>query len=772
MRTLDRYVIREVLAPFALALLVLTFILIIPFIIAQAETMIAKGVPWVTVARVMVTLLPQALGLTIPMSLLVGLLVAFGRLSGDREVVAMLACGLSPLRLLRPAAGLALVAWAATSYVMLWAIPDANQTFREITTRLVADRAEGEVKPRVFFEDFPGFVVYVRDVPPSGGWTGVLAADTRDPGHPVLYLAAHGRMLVDRAQRSIQMVLTNGTRHSTSERETDGYEVVTFAETIVPLDPESVFPRTGPARGEREMSIAELRARAAEVAALGESTHNQYIEIHKKFSIPAACFVFGLLGVALGATHRRDGRMASFVLGIAVIFVYYAVMLVGQSLAKGHWVDPWLAMWLPNFVLLVAGLIAMRRQLQPTRRGWTVVPPAAVALVARLRPGRRGGGRPWASRVPDLTFLRPSLLDLYVSLLYFRVLALCLVAMAGLFYISTFIELSDKLLKGTATTALLLQYFWYATPQFIYYIIAMAVLLAAVVTIGALTKSSELIVMRACGISLYRTAVPLMVSAAIGSVALWGLEEAVLGPANRKASELNRIIRGQQPRRYDLLDRAWLTGKDGTVYHYQAYSPSDRELSGLTVLTFTGADATAIARRTFARVAKAGTDADTTRVWQARAGWTRTFAADTQKVREFTPFEEQGLTLETPETFVTEAPPPSQMTYGQLRAYIQGLQVAGYDVREDQVALYRKIAFPFVTLVMTLIGVPFAVSTGRRGALYGVGVGIVLALTYWTMISVTAAFGAGGAMPPMLAAWTPNLVFGACAVYLLLTVRT
>ncbi len=87
MRTLDRYVIREVLAPFALALLVLTFILIIPFIIAQAETMIAKGVPWTTVARVMVTLLPAALGLTIPMSLLVALLIALGRLSGDREVV-------------------------------------------------------------------------------------------------------------------------------------------------------------------------------------------------------------------------------------------------------------------------------------------------------------------------------------------------------------------------------------------------------------------------------------------------------------------------------------------------------------------------------------------------------------------------------------------------------------------------------------------------------------------------------------------------------------
>jgi lipopolysaccharide export LptBFGC system permease protein LptF len=93
-------------------------------------------------------------------------------------------------------------------------------------------------------------------------------------------------------------------------------------------------------------------------------------------------------------------------------------------------------------------------------------------------------------------------------------------------------------------------------------------------------------------------------------------------------------------------------------------------------------------------------------------------------------------------------------------------------VLEHEVGLHRKIAFPFVTLVMTLIAVPFAVTTGRRGAMYGIGVGIVLALAYWVMISIFAAFGASGVLDPMLAAWAPNLIFGAAAAYLLLTVRT
>ena len=108
---------------------------------------------------------------------------------------------------------------------------------------------------------------------------------------------------------------------------------------------------------------------------------------------------------------------------------------------------------------------------------------------------------------------------------------------------------------------------------------------------------------------------------------------------------------------------------------------------------------------------------------------------------------------------------PDISTLGELRA-------SGYNVLEHQVWLQRKIAFPFVTLVMTLIAVPFAVTTGRRGAMYGIGVGIVLALVYWTMISVFAAFGQGGLIDPMLAAWAPNILFACAAGYMLLTVRT
>ena len=129
----------------------------------------------------MLTLIPQALGLTIPMATLTGILIGLGRLSADREAVALLACGVSPYRLLRPVLAFAAVATGATLYVMLQAIPDANQTFREITWELISKKLASDIQPRVFFEDFPGFVLYSRDEAPGGGWKDVLVADNRQP---------------------------------------------------------------------------------------------------------------------------------------------------------------------------------------------------------------------------------------------------------------------------------------------------------------------------------------------------------------------------------------------------------------------------------------------------------------------------------------------------------------------------------------------------------------------------------------------------------------
>ena len=773
MKILDRYVIREVLLPFLIALLVFTFILIVPSMMQYAEAFIAKGVATSIVLRAMATLLPSSLALSIPSALLIALLIAFGRLSADREFVAMQACGVSVARLLRPVGVISVVGLAATSYVMLEALPDANQAFREITYKVLAQRAEGEVKPRVFFEEFPDLVLYVRDIPPAGGWDDVFMADNT-PGRPqAIYLVRHGRVILDPVKRRVEMVLEDGTRQVTNADGT--YQVIKFDRQVISVSPERAFPRGGPQKGDPEMTIAELRERAAELERQGMSSHNQIMAIHRKFAIPVACLVFGVIGLALGATNRRDGKLGSFVFGLGVIFAYYIPLTLGPALAKGHLIPPWLAVWAPNIILSGVGAAMFFWRSRAADQEFRFAIPQWLQRRKAATPAARdryvaAASTAGTSRSIGRLLPRPSILDRYVSAMYVRVFALCALGLLALFYISTFIDRSDKVFKGTTTWSMMGAYLWYLLPQYTYYVLPMSVLLASLVTIGVLTKNSELIVMKACGISLYRVAVPMLGAALLAGGTLFTLEQTVLGEWNRKADNIKAVMNGIAPATLDMLTRQWVVGSRGDIYHYNYFDPKNNVLMGLSVFEFSNG-MRSIVRRSYAERARYEPDGGHADRWRAEQTWSRELSPSGDTKR-FSADPVAQFTLESPSYFGTRQPEPQFMSYSQLRVYIEQLRRSGFDVIAQQVALERKASFPFVTLIMTLIAVPFAVSAGRRGAMYGVGAGIVIAITYWVAFSVFAALGTGGVVAPILAAWAPNLLFGAGAAYLLLTVRT
>ena len=763
---LGRYVLREVIPPFCLAQVVFTFLLMLDPLTKRAEELIGVGVDLGDVLQILATVLPYSLGLTIPMALLVGVLMGLGRLSGDREMVAMQACGIGIFRILSPLLVLAALAAAIDCYLLAEAVPDANRRFRETVFRVSANRAEGEIKPRVFQVDrFPRAVLYVREVAPDG-WRDVFLADVERPEQPDVYVAEWGRVAVDEERRTVAVTLRNGERHRVDPAVPAAYEVHRFDELTIQLDGSSLFPDGGSARAVNELSIRELREEAAAMRAAGTSPHQPIMAIHEKFSIPVACIVFVLLAVGLGASSRREGRLASFALGIAVILAYYVMLYLGTALAKGQWLSPHLVRWMPNAVmgLAGAGLVWWRARSNE--------PHAALPWLASQ--ASRPAEAPAAAEPADLPILvRVSrawpgigLLDRYVTQIYLRWMTLAFVGLLGLFYVITFLDLSDKLFKEETTLLKLLEYFWYATPQFVSYVLPVAALVSTLVTVGLLTRTNELTVMKACGISLYRMAAPILCFSLLWSGLLFTIGESVLARANRRAEALNREIRTGRAQPFGTGDRAWLVNEDGDIYHYLHFDAAGPAVSGLSVYELAGRP-WSLTGRTYAA------EASFQGAWEGRGVWSRVFPTAAGGATTYDHGSEQRLpAVAPPAVFSAELPEAELMSYRELERHVVELRALGFDVVSLVVELHRKASFPFVTFILTLIAVPFAVTIGPRGALYGVGAGIVLAFTYWIVLSVFGALGSAGVLMPATAAWAPNLIFGAAAGCFLFSVRT
>jgi LPS export ABC transporter permease LptG/LPS export ABC transporter permease LptF len=794
-KTLDRYLIREVLPPLLLSLLIFTFILTIPPLMEQLEALVAKGVPWGVAARMMITLIPQSLGLTIPMALLVGLLIGLGRMSGDREAVALLACGVSPYRLLRPVLMMAVVAGAIHLYVMIWAIPDANQTFRQLSYDVVSKKVENDVRPQVFFEDFPNLVLYARDIPrEGGGWKDVLVADTRKADGLDLYMARNGKLILNSKKQTVDLVLENGTRYSSQG---DGKQIGVYRFTeqlIVKLDPSSVFPHTELLRGNNELSIAGLWQQANDKLTQKMPAHQEMEAIQQRFSFPAACFVFAIIGVALGLSVARDGKVAGFVVGIAVIFAYYILLYFAQGVTRGYYsvanaylrplIVGQLSRWWPNIILLPFGIMALIWRarwaegrlpfrsvvmLTSAARGWidrwrpSSTEPSAAPRTHAPRSGSRKPGVVVVVRIPSLSWLLPNILDRYISAIYLRAAAISFAALLGIFYISTFIDKTDKLLKGQAKSSDILTLLGYMTPQFIYYVIPLSALLSVLVTFGLLSRSSELSVMKACGISLYRITAPLLLLSMAWSGILYGLEQQIMAKANEKAEALDSQIRGKQSRTLDPVLRRWVLGRDGSIYHYDTFEAASKAMLNLTVYRPLK-DTWALESQLFSARATYENGG-----WIGRRGWQQNFVA---RKGGYQAFDQRPLPLEPPDYFETAAPLAEMMTVPELKRYIDELKASGFNVVPLTIDLQKKLAFPFVTVVMTLLAIPFGLTTGKRGTLYGIGIGIVLALSYWIVGGAFAAIGKAGVLSPIMAGWAPNILAAGSAAYLLLTART
>lgn len=806
-RLVDRYIVREMLAPTGIGLLVFTFVLLIDQIPRLLAVLVARSADLATIARVFLNLLPSILAITIPMAFLLGVLLAFGRMASDSEIVAMRAVGISPLRLLSPVMALALVTTALTFYINAVALPAANQAHREIVFSLVVSKARTDVKPRTFSDKVlpERMMLFVQDIEPgSGRWKNLLIHDTRELTESKLILARSGELVVDRERKIVRVELGPGVQYSFFGQDPREYSQSSFASMGWDLPVDEFFPDRAKlllAKGDREMTLPELSLRIEELRAQGKPRLEWgrfAVEWHKKFAIPGACVVFGLLGLALSLGSRKEARSSAFALSIGVIFVYYVLIRLGEQAGDTGAMRPWLAMWGANLVLgaLALALLYLNHReaafdpLDPSHyRRFLPEVSRRSAAPGRAPAAPRRAARPVVVvRVPRLSLRFPSLLDRYIARSWVGNVALVMLAFAAVYFLADFMDLIDDFQQNRVPGRVVVRYYAFHLFQILFTVAPIAVLVGVLVTFGVLARHNEVTAMKAGGVSVYRIALPVLGMGLASSALLYAAQEWVLPQTNKAAAAERNVIKGRAAQSSDQYDRRWMLASDDRFYNFEYIIERGRvprrgvaepaggtefSVHGFSIYDVDPARWQLEERLFAARAIWNGGEG----VYDLEHGYRRTTGAHSslssfrsQRVRAIG--REPGGEIERPEYFKREEKPSDTMRFGELSAYIRSLEARGFDVARLRVQLHRKLAFPMVGLVMTLLAVPFSFVVARRGALYGIGIAIVIAIVYWAVLATFEALGNNALLHPSLAAWAPNLLFGATGLYLILTLET
>jgi len=349
---INRYLMREITGIFALSLTIFTLVLLMGRMVKLLEMVVANGVPLAEVLRLIIFLLPSFLVLTIPMAFLLAVLLAFSRLSSDNEITVLKASGLSLTALVPPVLMTASAAALFTLFISVVGVPWGNTGFKQMTVEVARKYAASAIRERIFRDDLPGIVLYVDQFDePRRTMQRVMIQDTRDPARPLTIFAKSGLISTDDTQGVLRILLKNGSIHT---QQNNDYRLIAFGEYLLTAESGRSTPLV---RTEIDMGVAELMHGMASAKLQPATRIKMATELHSRFAFPFAVFVFALLAVPLGLSNRRTGKASGFTISIVILLVYYVLLSFLRTLAEKGGISPLFAVWLPNVLFFVLGLL-------------------------------------------------------------------------------------------------------------------------------------------------------------------------------------------------------------------------------------------------------------------------------------------------------------------------------------------------------------------------------------------------------------------------------
>lgn len=391
---IDRYLFREMAAPFVISLFFFTFVFLMARILDITNLIVNYHIRLVHVLLLFVYSIPYFMVFVVPMSTMMAVLLTFLRLSGDNEILALKSAGTSLYRMLPPVLVFSLAGGLLTMVMTLWGLPWGQTSVKALTVKVATANLNIGITERQFIDRFSGVLLYIGHIDKTDGTLhDILIEDSGSSENAArTVIAPTGRVFSDAAEAIFRLRLFNGAIYQV-EPQRRSANAVHFDAYDVRLDLKNAVSKTGKGRkDEKEMYLAELWQQVRKPVKRDARYNEMRMELHRKFSMPFACLVLGVLAVPLGLQTRQAGKSGGLGMGLVFFLLYYLLLSAGSVFGETGAYPPLLGMWMPNIVFGGLGFflfVRMARE-RPVTMG-VLLPP--YRWLDRRKPDSPNGAR-------------------------------------------------------------------------------------------------------------------------------------------------------------------------------------------------------------------------------------------------------------------------------------------------------------------------------------------------------------------------------------------
>lgn len=347
---LYRYIFKELIPPFAINLVFLTFVFLMAQILDITNLIVNYNVGMFSVGLLLIYSMPAFLEFTIPMSVMMSVLVTFLRMSNENEIIALKAGGVNTYRLMPPVLVFSTLGFLATLFVTIYGVSWGNASYKKLAVNVATSSFEVGFKERVFNDSFDDVMLYVNKINmKKREFIDVFIEDQRDEKTASTVVAPKGKLFAHKGKLSYTLRLYNGVINQT-DLKNKSVQRITFDTYEITLDfGKAVFKKKK--KKNDEMSLSELSEFIANAEKNSEDYYSALMELYEKISIPFACIALSILAVPLGMQSASFKRSSGVGLGLIFFMMYYLMLAAGWSLGETGAYPPILAMWVPNIVM-------------------------------------------------------------------------------------------------------------------------------------------------------------------------------------------------------------------------------------------------------------------------------------------------------------------------------------------------------------------------------------------------------------------------------------